>query len=201
MEKKVSLLTEQEKAPHVGDPMFDALSSDYDKCLDHLESEDTQFWRRTICRTIFSIFEAMNGLLKEKAIEAACSADKKSRSITRIELLLGNDWRILKDGKLEKQPLRPPFLNYTAFILRALAEESNAEPTFFSDSGWNDFKKAVEVRHRLTHPQKNTDMNVSDAELTSLHEAVCWYYNATITVLNNKTFWAGPTHEPIPPST
>ena len=118
--------------------------------------------------------------------------------MTRIELLLGNDWRILKDGTLEKQSLRPPFLNYTAFILRALAEESNAEPTFFSESGWNDFKKAVEVRNRLTHPKMNADMNVSDTELTSLHEAVRWYYNAVITVLNNKAFWTGPTGEHIP---
>jgi hypothetical protein len=51
---------------------------------------------------------------------------------------------------------------------------------------------------RLTHPKKNTDMNVSDAELTSLHEAVRWYFNAAVTVLNNKTFWAGPTIPPFP---
>jgi len=189
----------EEKARPVGDPMFDALSSDYDKCVDHLESEDSQFWRRTLCRTMFSMFEAMNGLLREKAIEAACSADKKSRSITRIELLLGNEYRILKDGRLEKQPLRRPFLNYTAFILRALAEESNTEPTFFSDSGWSEFQKAVNVRHRRTHPKKNTDMNISDAELTSLHEAVRWYYNANITAIGNKAFWTGPTPEHIPP--
>jgi hypothetical protein len=198
MEKNLSLLADQEKAPHVGDPTFDALTSDYDKCVDHLEAEDTQFWRRTICRTTFSMFEAMNGLLREKAVEALCSADKKSRNITRIALLSGKEWRILKDGKLEHQPLRRPFLNYTAFILRAFAEESNSEPTFFADSGWNDFQKAVEVRHRLTHPKKNTDMNVSDAELTSLHEAVRWYFNAAATVLNNKTFWTGPTIPPFP---
>jgi hypothetical protein len=198
MEKNLSLVADQEKAPHVGDPTFDALTSDFDKCVDHLEAEDTQFWRRTICRTIFSMFEAMNGLLREKAVEALCSADKKSRNITRIELLSGNEWRILKDGKLEQQRLRRPFLNYTAFILRAFAEESNSEPTFFADSGWNDFQKAVEVRHRLTHPKKNTDMNVSDAELTSLHEAVRWYCNAAATVLNNKTFWKGPTIPAFP---
>ena len=77
MENKVAPLSDQEKAPRVGDPMFDALGSDYDKCLDHLESEDSQFWRRTICRTVFSMVEAMNNLLREKAIEAACSADKR----------------------------------------------------------------------------------------------------------------------------
>jgi len=72
-------------------------------------------------------------------------------------------------------------------------------PTFFSDSGWSEFQKAVNVRHRLTHPKKNTDMNISDAELTSLHEAVRWYYNANITAIGNKAFWTGPTPEHIPP--
>ena len=186
-----------EKASPSSDPMFDALSSDFDRCVDQLESEDTQFWRRTLCRTIFSMFEAMNGLLKEKAIQAACSGDKKSWKITRIELLGENEYRILKNGKLEQQPLRRPFLNYTAFVLRALAEESYTEPTFFSDPGWNDFQKAIEVRHRLTHPKKNSDMNVSDTELTSLHEAVRWYYNASITAMGNKTFWTGSTREHI----
>jgi hypothetical protein len=182
----------------VRDPVWDALIADYDRCANELEASDSQFGRRTLCRTIFSMFEAMNGLLKEKAIEAIC-ADKKSWNATRIELLGDHEYRILRNGKLETQPLRRPFLNYTAFILRALAEESYTEPVFFSDPGWNEFQEAVKIRHRLTHPKKNTDMNISDVEMTTLQEAVRWYYNAAITGMGNKNFWTGPKRELIPP--
>lgn len=179
------------------DAMFDALSSDFDKCVDQIENEDSQFWRRTLCRTIFAMFEAANGLLKEKALEAICSADKKSWNATRIGLLGDHDWRIAKNGTLEMHPLRRPFLNYTAFVLRSLAEESYTEPVFFSDDGWNQFQKAVEIRHRLTHPKKNTDMNISDEEMRTLYEAVRWYYNAAHTAIANKAFWT--TAPEVPP--
>lgn len=187
------------KVPSPPDPMFNAVSADFGKCADQLDSEDTQFWRRTLCRTLFSMFEALNGLLREKALQAICSK-KKNVNITRIQLLGGNEWRILETGKLEKQPLRRPFLNYTAFILRTLAEESGTEPVFFSDDGWKEFQNAIKIRHRLTHPAKNTDMNISDAELATLRKAVRWYGNAVCIAMGNDKFWSGsPMPKPLPP--
>ena len=179
------------------DPLFAGLTEDYDKCAQALEREDTQFWRRTLFRTMFSLIEAMNGVLKEKAIQAACSGDKKRWNITKIELLGDYEYRILKTGKLERETLRRPFLNYTAFILRCIAEESYTEPSFFAHNGWNEFQKAIDVRHRLTHPKKDTDMTVTDEELRSLQEAFRWYHNAIAAALGNKSFWTGPFNEPI----
>ena len=173
-----------------GIPTFDALSSDYDRCADQIHSDDSQFWRRTLVRTVFSMFEAMNSILKEKAIRAACSGDKTSFNATRIELLGDHLYRILKNGKLEQEPRRAPFIHYTAFILRSLSEESYTEATFFAENGWNEFQKTVDVRHRITHPKQNTDMDISDGELKSLEEAVRWYYNAAITAMGNDSFWA-----------
>src|SRR5438105_11182575 len=168
---------------------LDVLTSDYDECREQIESADNQFWRRTLVRTMFSIIEATNSLLKNKALQAACSGDKASFNATRIELLQDSKYRILKNGKLEQEPRRDPFINYTAFILRTLAEESYTEAAFFAENGWNEFQKAVVVRDRLTHAKQNTDVNVSDAELQSVDEALRWYYNATITAMGNKKFW------------
>jgi hypothetical protein len=177
------------------DPLFAALIEDYHKCTENLHANDNQFWRRTLFRTAFSFIESLNGLVKEKAVLALCSRGKKQLNITKIELLQDFDHRISKTGKLESQQRRQPFLNYTAFILRCLAEESNTEATFFSDNGWNEFQKALDVRHRLTHPKKAADMNVSDEELHSLEETFRWYTGAIGIVLANKKFWTSSAPE------
>jgi hypothetical protein len=134
----------------------------------------------------------MNCILQARALDAVCSAEKKSLSITRIDLLKDNTFRILKTGKLAREPLRKPFINYTAFILRTLAEESYTEPTFFADNGWNEFQKAAAVRHRLTHPKRNSDVDVTDDELKSVEEAFRWYFGAMGIAMGNKSFWTGP---------
>jgi len=176
-------------------PSFDALTSDYDRCLEQIHSEDSQFWRRTLFRTAFAMFEAMNCTLKDKAMEAACSGGKTAFNATRIDLLSDVTYRILKNGKLEMERRRVPFISYTAFILRSLAEESGSEATFFGENGWNQFQQSVEVRHRLTHPKADTDMTISDAELETLTAAFKWYCRASITAMGNRNFW---TNAPLP---
>ena len=173
-------------------PTFDALAEDYDRCLQHVHSEDSQFWRRTLFRTAFSMFEAMNCILRDKAVQAACSGDKTAFNTTRIELLSDYSYRVLKNGKLEQEPRRLPFLHQTAFILRSLAEESYTEATFFSEHGWNDFQQSVQVRHRLTHPKANTDMNITDEEIDRLNSAFKWYWRAAMTAVGNRAFWGQP---------
>jgi hypothetical protein len=171
---------------------FRKLTSDLGKCEEHLDSEDCQFWRRTYIRTVFSLFEAMNNFLKEKAAQAACSGDKQSFNTTRIELLGDYSYRIERNGKIERQEQRFPFLNYTAFVLRSLCEESYVDPKFFSDNGWNEFQKAVQIRHRLTHPKADADLDISDTELATVHEAMRWYYGAVLDAFGNTAFWPTP---------
>lgn len=168
---------------------FRKLTSDLEQCETHVHADDCQFWRRTYVRTVFSLFEAMNSIVKEKALQAACSGGKTSFNATRIQLLGDSSYRIQKNGVLEQQEQRNPFLNYTAFVLRSLCEESHVEASFFSDNGWNEFQKAVQVRHKLTHPKKNVDMDISDAELSTVQEAMRWYYNAIIHGFSNDAFW------------
>lgn len=174
---------------HVDIDQMKILTADLDLCQQNLNSDDSQFWRRTYVRTLFSFFEAMNSLLKSKAVQAACSGDKESFNATRIELLGDYTYRINKNGTLDQQEHRFPFVNYTAFILRCLAEESNVEASFFSDNGWAEFQKAVQIRHRLTHPKKDKDMDISDSEMDSVHEASRWYFNASIHAFENTSFW------------
>ena len=168
---------------------FYALTSDWDRCLERVHSDDSQFWRRTLFRTGFSIIESLNTVMAKKAIEACCAGGKRSFNFTRVELLGELDYTIKKNGTLTGKPRRTPFIPHTAFILRSLAEESGVEVTFLSENGWNQLQQCVTVRDRLTHPKHDTDMTISDQELEALEEAFFWYVSTIKTIIDNNGFW------------
>jgi len=170
---------------------FQALTSDWDRCLEHIHSEDSQFWRRTLFRTGFSIIESLNCRLAQKAIEACCVSGKPSYNATRIELLGETEYTIQKNGTLKGRSRRTPFIPYTAFILRSLAEESGVEATFLSEHGWGQLQKCVTVRDRLTHPKDDTDLSISDAELEDLQSAFYWFITTTSNIFNGSRIWGG----------
>ena len=175
--------------PFLSQQQFFVLTSDLERCQENLDSEDSQFWRRTYIRTAFAFIEAMNGILRVTALRAATSNEKTELRLTRIALLDETGFSIQKNGTLKEEDQRHPFLNYTAFILRSLAEESYGEASFFGDNGWNELQKAVQIRHRLTHPKGGSDMNISDEELTGVHEAMRWYHNAVVSCMSNGDYW------------
>jgi len=140
---------------------------DYDICRQQMESTDTQFWRCSYIRSTFVVMEAAIDLLRQKAMEITCSK-KEEYNLTRIELLGNSEYRILRTGRLEMNNRKAPFLNYLAFILRCLAEESGGSiDGHISLDGWRKLGDSVKVRDRLTHPKKDTTMDVSDDEISA----------------------------------
>jgi hypothetical protein len=45
-------------------------------------------------------------------------------------------------------------------------------------------QKALDVRHRLTHPKRPEELDVTDAEIDSMRESHRWLFNCTVDVLN-----------------
>lgn len=168
---------------------FQALTSDWDRCLEHIHSDDSQFWRRTLFRTGFSIIESLNCRLAQRAIEVCSAGGKPSFNVTRIELLGEIEYTIQKNGTLKGRPRRTPFIPYTAFILRSLAEESGVEATFLSEHGWSQLQECVAVRDRLTHPKFDTDLSISDAELETLESAFYWFISTTKDIFDGSMIW------------
>lgn len=52
------------------------------------------------------------------------------------------------------------------------------EAAFAADvngAGWSAFVATLEIRNRLTHPRAEIDLEVSDADLATIRNAVAWY--------------------------
>ncbi len=85
--------------------------------------------------------------------------------------------RITKQGKLEKEAARRPFLNEFAFVIRTGANCWHLNPSrFFSDTGWERTQNALKVRHRITHPKRNHDLYINTDELEDVRDSMRWLF-------------------------
>jgi len=106
--------------------------------------------------------------------------------ITKIALLSDRTHRIESNGKLKTENNNIPFKNYCAFIIRNAAEYRGVDPELvFSDNGWNEMQVALKVRHRITHPKRPEDLEVTDAELHSISEGHRWLVNCMILIMRS----------------
>jgi hypothetical protein len=167
------------------------LSADITRCVKYIKRYGHQFWRRTYVRTVFSALEAINDTIRDKARHAACR-DSKRFNLTRLFYLNKTHHVIADDGRFQIKDRRVSFVRYTAFVLRALAEESGESADFFAQHGWAQFKHAVKIRNRLTHPKAVEDLRLTDRDLNIVHAGVVWYFFAVTSGMSNKRVW---THQ------
>jgi hypothetical protein len=80
-------------------------------------------------------------------------------------------------GRLQKKEAKIPFTNYVAFSIRAYSQHSRWFDCsdFFADNGWNEFKKAVRIRNRITHPKSASDLDISDEDTKTVEAASEWF--------------------------
>jgi len=106
----------------------------------------------------------------------------QSRCTLKLDLatlsLLAEKTPTLSDtGKIIKRQQQQSMTPHIAFTLRQAAELSGVDADqFFGDNGWNEFKKAVTLRHRLTHPKSKDDVHVSDDDCEHVGRGLEWFW-------------------------
>ena len=179
--------------------LIDFLLGDIQYCDKLLKEQDTAFFRRTHIRTIFSFIEAMAFVFRRHArysieLDLQCKATNalkiKDENDTHLKKwiesrLLMHEWALLSPeeyspdstGRLQKKEAKMPFANYVAFSIRAYSQHSRWFDCsdFFADNGWNEFKKAVKIRNRITHPKSASDLHISDEDTKTVEAASEWF--------------------------
>jgi len=156
------------RAESVGPGLLTPLHDDVVECEELLDHSDTQFVRRALVRALFAFNEGYLYWLKAHVSKWILVTGWSKGKIPIIKLLLleDNAYRPSRQGKVESEPNRFPFLNYCAFVIRTAAECWNLDPTEpFSDNGWKEMQDDLQVRHRITHPKKPEDLVITEEEL------------------------------------
>jgi hypothetical protein len=163
------------------------LQDDFRMCAQRLDSEDSPFWRRTLFRTAFSMIDALNDFLSRRALEAHAATRGGQVDITACMFLVPRDYRLRDNGTITSTEARRPFLSYTAFLIRTLADVGGVSKHYLGDNGWNQFQAAIEVRHRITHPKNERDMNISDEDIATLLAGVQWYLTTIYDIVESSS--------------
>jgi hypothetical protein len=155
--------------------LFELLFEDAFYFKEQLEKQDNQFMRRAYVRSVFAAIEGNTFNMKQTALLVGRRAGADF-SEEDIALLKEESYDLNDKGEAYSQTkfIQLPKNVRFAFKTYAHAFQVNFELKV-DDKGWMNFKEALDLRHRLTHPKSVTDINVTDADLTKVKVAEEWY--------------------------
>jgi len=158
--------------------LIDQLKQDVQQAFINVANND-QFWCRTLVRAVFSYLEAHSFVIRSVTRKLLKADAGNLESVAKILLLAEAGYQPGGTGKLEEGPEpRTPFINQFAFTLRTYAEAGGMKDAdiarFFGDNAFNQLRKAKNVRDRLTHPKKLSDITVSLADVLDVTSGFNW---------------------------
>jgi len=155
--------------------LFQLLFDDTFYFKEQLKSEDNQFMRRAYVRSVFAAIEGNNFNMKQTAFEVSRRSGADF-SEEEIGLLKEESYELNDKGEAYAQAKFIQLPKNVRFAFKAYAHAFQIDYELkVDDSGWMNFKEALELRHRLTHPKTVADINVTDADLAKVKGAEEWY--------------------------
>ncbi|RPH73926.1 hypothetical protein EHM76_04600 [bacterium] len=150
-------------------------------------NKDSQLARRNYLRSLYAFYEIALSEIREVAARLlAYDFDKNGEwELHKIFPLLDESARLNRNGKLDLEPNRMPFLPLVAYVLKTYAEEVGLEKDVLSDSRWKAFCDSTQIRHRITHPKFHTEIEITDDELQTIDSGLEWW-NDICDELRNK---------------
>lgn len=169
--------------PHSYESAFLAeLAQDVRVSASALAAQDTQAHRRSYVRTVFASIEGTANHLKIIALERGV-ASPTLFSNAEIAILREEAYALNAKGEAYVQPR---FLRTEDNLVFALRMYMRDLPAAFEidrgGRGWQSFIQALSIRHRVTHPRRVADLEISDDEMKHVHGAYAWF---NYTVVNN----------------
>jgi hypothetical protein len=138
------------------------LHSDVQRAMELYTAEHSPYARRTYIRTFFAMIDGLTFQLKQVALEREREGLVSFSPSEREQLL--------EDTKFVRAP------DNIRLSLECLARAYGADfRPAYGNHRWASLKRAIGIRHGVTHPKKLEDLDISDAELKILLEGGQWY--------------------------
>lgn len=142
---------------------------------------DLQFWRRNYTRAVFAYLEAYTNWTAHAALDLGRQLAAVGRPVfTPLEecALETRGPNISDAGVVEPRPIAPSFVARFRFVQVAWARSLEKPWAFPSqDPLWTRFRRSIEVRHRITHPTSDSDVQIADDEIDHVHSAFVFFIN------------------------
>ena len=145
---------------------FEFLYNDVRQNKQVLSGNDSQLARRNYLHSLYAFYEISLSHLREIVIKIIVDEFDLSGEwkLHEVYPLLDESARLSKNGKLDLEPNRIPYLSLVAYTLKTLAKQIGFEKEVLSDSRWEAFCQSTQIRHRITHPKFYTEVEITDDE-------------------------------------
>ena len=147
-------------------------------CMDRIkeEQENEQFWRRTYIRTLFSLFEGIIHMLRQIATEPCYEGEETGLTQYEISALKGETYKISGRGKIMTKAYYYNISKGIMLINRCLRKRKiitkKIDP---HGKEWERFNHAIRIRNRITHPKKESDLFITEAEFDEFKSVAKWF--------------------------
>ena len=152
---------------------------------------------RNYARSVFSLIEGACTMLAAvaKQAEREKAAKGKEFSQSKLAVLSGESYVIDENGELKTQKLRSPFLGHTLFVLKSFQEAAQVAHKTTKGQSWDRIKRALQVRHRITHPKNVEGLRISHKEISDVAYVVTWFCEELLPVFNEVQTAYAAKHE------
>jgi hypothetical protein len=137
----------------------------------------SQFWRRTLLRTMFANIESFTYAIKHIAFQISIVKSKKL-SISEKLFIDEEEYKLedngeITHGKRAKIRTKSNFL----FSFKVLAKVCGTVSPIKTDKSndWNNFINVLKLRNRITHPKNKFQLTITDEEYEKIREVLRWY--------------------------
>lgn len=156
----------------------DELGHDVTEAEKLLRLVSSQTNRRAYTRTAFSAIEGIANNLKLQVLD---EMEPRDLSIAELATLREEAYSINGKGEPYAQPRFIRLEDNLAFALRMYMRLHGLECEIDrSGTGWQSFKNALQIRHRVTHPRRADDLMISDVEIGTVELAYGWFMQTVI---------------------
>ena len=145
-----------------------------------MQQEDSPLNRRNYLRSLFALFDAELELLKGDTIQRLKEQYQQgnAEALKHLMPLLEDYPRLEKNGRVRPVWNPSSLVSTLAYVLKMRAILNGTREDVLSDNRWGAFRKAVDLRNRITHPKPEQGLDFSAKEMQLVAAAKEWWEEA-----------------------
>jgi len=156
--------------------MVKILAEDADHARAVMDQEHTDYSRRVYVRAVFAWIEGVCFLMRQYVLRERLREPISADAIPELAALMEDTYTVNDAGQVKISDLRTPTPNNLIFSILALSH-ARGFPLQIDKSGknWQDYRRALKIRDRITHPKTAEALKITDEELQVIRETHGWF--------------------------
>lgn len=140
--------------------------------LNRLEKDDTQTSRRDFIRTLFAAVEGIVWQFRETVRSSAEDLDALPPMLAMA--MTETSYSVSESGKLTDQQRFIPLPAMIRLVTNVAKELAPTLDIAFNEKGWDDLKRTIAIRNRITHPKGISDLAISSDDTKTAWSGLIW---------------------------